>query len=143
MILGFTGTRRGMTAVQKAALAGCVAVLPERAIHGGAVGADEEFDAFLIGAGMKSWDIDVYPADLGRWQKWSDVGRATYAVDASLLRNRMIVRRCDYLIAAPATAEEVHRSGTWATIRYARRPIARRPIAILLPEGGVREERLC
>ena len=141
MIIGFTGTRRGMTPAQRAALADCVSALPARAIHGGATGADEEFDAFLISAGMNPQDIDVYPASVDRWLKWTDAGRTTYAVDEPLLRNRIIARRCDYLIAAPATAGEVVRSGTWATIRYARRPIARRPIVILLPEGGVREER--
>ena len=38
-----------------------------------------------------------------------------------LVRNRHIVRECDVLIAAPATPNEVLRSGTWATIRYARK----------------------
>jgi len=141
VILGFTGTRRGMTAAQRATLADCVSVLPARAVHGGAVGADEEFDAFLVRAGMVAQDVDVYPASVDRWVKWVDAGRTVYAVRPPLARNRFIVRDCDYLIAAPATAEEVRRSGTWATIRYARRPIARRPIVILLPEGGVREEK--
>ncbi len=139
MILGFTGTRRGMTPAQRATLADCVSVLPARAVHGGAVGADEEFDAFLVKAGMPAWDIDVYPASAGRWQKWSNAGATTYSVAAPLARNRVIARRCDYLIAAPATAEEVVRSGTWATVRYARK--LGKSIVILLPEGGVMEEK--
>lgn len=139
MILGFTGTRRGMTPAQRDALARCVAALPARAVHGGAVGADEEFNGFLIQAGMRPENIDVYPASVGRWLLWSDVGCTTYSVAPPLVRNRIIVRRCDYLVAAPATADEVVRSGTWATVRRARK--VGRPIVILLPDGGVREEK--
>ncbi len=139
MILGFTGTRRGMTPAQRAALADCVSALPARAVHGGAVGADEEFDAFLVRIGMAPQNIDVYPASAGRWIKWVDAGRTTYAVAEPLVRNRTIALGCDYLVAAPATAHEVLRSGTWATVRRARR--AGRSIVILLPGGGVREEK--
>jgi hypothetical protein len=138
VILGFTGTRRGMTAAQRGALAQCVAAIPARAIHGGAAGADEEFDAFMVHAGMPPWDIDVYPSGVDRWLKWADAGRTTYTVQPPLVRNRIIVRRCDYLIAAPATAEEVVRSGTWMTVRRARK--IGRPVVVLLPDGGVREE---
>ena len=139
MILGFTGTRRGMTPGQRAALAKCVASLPARAIHGGAVGADEEFNGFLINAGMRAEDIYVYPASVNRWMLWVDVGNTTYSVAKPLVRNHVIARRCDYLIAAPATAKEVLRSGTWATVRYARR--ANKSVIILLSDGGVREEK--
>ncbi len=118
MILGFTGTRRGMTQAQRAALADCVSALPARAVHGGAVGADEEFDAFLVRIGMPAWDIEVA---------------------GPLVRNRTIARSCDYLVAAPATTEEVVRSGTWMTVRRARK--FGKPIIILLPDGGVREEK--
>jgi hypothetical protein len=38
-----------------------------------------------------------------------------------LVRNRAIVRATEYLIAMPAHHNEVQRSGTWATIRSARR----------------------
>jgi predicted Rossmann fold nucleotide-binding protein DprA/Smf involved in DNA uptake len=38
-----------------------------------------------------------------------------------LARNRDIVAAVDVLLATPRTAKEVLRSGTWATIRYARK----------------------
>lgn len=38
-----------------------------------------------------------------------------------LARNREIVRDVDVLIAAPRTDREELRSGTWSTVRYARR----------------------
>ncbi len=39
----------------------------------------------------------------------------------SLDRNLRLVAECDVLVAAPLTDAEVRRSGTWATVRYARR----------------------
>ncbi len=38
-----------------------------------------------------------------------------------LERNRDIVDASEVLIACPSTREEVMRSGTWATVRYARK----------------------
>lgn len=56
-----------------------------------------------------------------------------------LLRNRDIVMGgVDGLIAAPSGWVEVLRSGTWATVRYARS--ANRHIWIVRPDGSIREE---
>ena len=49
-----------------------------------------------------------------------------YSEDDYLKRNRKIIKKSDVLIATPGQKEEQLRSGTWATIRYARK----RPIAI-------------
>jgi hypothetical protein len=49
-----------------------------------------------------------------------------------LARDRAIAETVDYLIAAPRTDKEETRSGTWATVRYAR--TAGVPV-ILLPRG--------
>lgn len=38
-----------------------------------------------------------------------------------LIRNRRIVIETDIVVAAPKSAEEEIRSGTWSTIRYARK----------------------
>ncbi len=43
------------------------------------------------------------------------------APEEYLIRNANIVRATEYLIAMPAHHSEVRRSGTWATIRSARR----------------------
>lgn len=48
-----------------------------------------------------------------------------------LIRNRSIVASSSLLIACPLTAHEVQRSGTWATVRYAR--LINRPVVILEP----------
>jgi hypothetical protein len=36
-------------------------------------------------------------------------------------RNHDVVHACDFLLALPGTDHEVVRSGTWATVRYARK----------------------
>ena len=56
-----------------------------------------------------------------------------------LARNRDIVMEgIDGLIAAPKEFVEVLRSGTWATVRYARK--AGRRIWIVMPDGTIKEE---
>lgn len=150
MILGFTGTRRGLTAYQRTNLVESIAALPARLIHGGAVGADEEVDALLAplywrdGTGEARLLAAITGADLpilvyptaDRIDHWKTEAafqaiRELNEPMEPLARNRIIARRCDHLLAAPATVEEVRRSGTWATIRYAR--VAGKPVTILLP----------
>jgi hypothetical protein len=55
-----------------------------------------------------------------------------------LTRDQDIVRDTDVLIAIPAEGVEQHRSGTWATVRFARK--LGRDIWIVLPDGQIREE---
>ena len=56
-----------------------------------------------------------------------------------LKRNMQIVAESDFLVATPKSVAEELRSGTWATIRYAR--IARIPILIVWPNGSIRQEK--
>jgi len=51
-----------------------------------------------------------------------------------LARNRDIVNMSDILIAAPGEKAEVLRSGTWATIRYARK--MSRKLLVIYPKGS-------
>jgi hypothetical protein len=77
-------------------------VRPGRFHHGAARGADTEA-AYV--ADKLGYEIIAYPAVRGH----------------ELERNRMIVAACDLLIAAPLQDTEILRSGTWATVRYARK----------------------
>ena len=54
-----------------------------------------------------------------------------------LIRDQDMVDEADYLWAAPAF-EEIVRSGTWATVRMARKKGI--PITIVMPDGEVRYE---
>lgn len=148
MILGFTGTRHGLTAAQRAVLPSVVACLPERVLHGGAVGADEDFHDWLADItdnGRKtSLIVEVYPTSL-RAAFWRVRRYGPFAPEVAigtlnpLDRNRIIAANCDHLLACPAAPDEQLRSGTWATVRYAR--AAGKPVTLLLPDGSVREER--
>jgi predicted Rossmann fold nucleotide-binding protein DprA/Smf involved in DNA uptake len=83
--------------------------------HGAAVGADQH--AAHVAA-LLGFRLTAHPATAGR----------------ELARNREIVAACDVLVATPATEREVLRSGTWATVRYARQ--AGKPVLLLPPNGG-------
>ena len=53
-------------------------------------------------------------------------------------RNRHIIAAADELIAVPKEYEEELRSGTWATVRYARRKGI--PITLIYPDGSIGHE---
>jgi hypothetical protein len=50
-----------------------------------------------------------------------------------LKRNMTMVKLCEFLIGIPNPAQEIQRSGTWATIRYARHE--NKPHMLILPDG--------
>lgn len=146
MILGFTGTRIGLSPDQRWALGDVVAALPTRLIHGGAVGADQEIDEWLAPLfAERTISIEIYPGSPVRRDYWLDPIRSyreirhVWDVTAPLKRNRLIVKYSDHLIAYPGTMTEIARSGTWATIRYARK--TGKPITIVWPNGTISEER--
>jgi hypothetical protein len=116
MKIGFTGTRRGMSWNQREMLQRLLReIIVDEFVHGDAVGADQEAERVAAAIGSIGTCIKRLPAGTD-----------------PLARNRRIVARVDILIAAPAEDLEITRSGTWATVRYARqKPI---PI-IMLPRG--------
>lgn len=122
MVWGFTGTRKGMSPTQKLTFAGVVRRFMchgDEFHHGAADGADTEANDFLESTGGKP---------LVRIKKHPARGRP-------LQRDKEIVALAEVLIAAPATDTEVRRSGTWATIRYAR---AKGIPVLMLSRGGER-----
>lgn len=140
MILGFTGTREGMTPNQLARLRLYLARLnPKVFIHGGAVGADEQAHLEALKF-ILARNIEIFPGSRKREIFWRGCFPRPYIASWTqpLMRNRFITKRCNHLIACSATEEEVTRSGTWATVRYARQ--AFRPITIIAPSGIVKEE---
>lgn len=131
MIVGFTGTRDGMTPRQKAAF-GVLITSAEQLHHGMCVGADSEAEAIAkqrapncCRTGHPASDVpDKYRANC------LDTDEVLPAVPA-MERNGTIVDACDLLIAAPRALQEELRSGTWATVRYARK--SGKPVIILDP----------
>lgn len=130
MVVGFTGTRQGMTAVQTIQLRGFLEVLwdarrPNEFHHGGAAGADASAWRFAV---LRGYEIHWHPCP-GVSATDETSCHCWHEVLAPLVRNRLIVEVCDVLIAAPFTGIEQLRSGTWATVRHARK--ASKPVVML------------
>jgi hypothetical protein len=132
LTLGFTGTRRGMTADQRiSVLARARHFGSEICLrHGDCKGADAEMHR--IGRDL-DWYIIGHPPLHEKDRAWCVCNR-TEAPLYYLDRNRAIVDACDELIATPAAMVEELRSGTWMTIRYAQR--LRVPVTIIYPDGS-------
>lgn len=135
--VGFTGTRKGMNSRQVDQLAVMLNALvdprsydqggSQNPFHfGGAHGADLQARKIAKPLG---YGIEWHPApgvDLGKLVQLGyddlDVLMAErwHEVFPPLVRNHHIVNAVSVLLAAPHTDIEELRSGTWATIRYAR-----------------------
>lgn len=145
MILGFTGTRKGLTAEQLAVFNETLAVFNEtvgRAIapleafhHGSCVGADVEA-AMAVAAIFPTTRIIAHPGRVDDlWNGVSYVDHVTLPAKPPLARNRDIVEACDLLLACPYWMFERQRGGTWYTVRFARRMGKR--VSIIWPDGTV------
>lgn len=139
MIIGFTGTRYGMSSIQMKMF--CVAIghvsdsKDFTFHHGACVGSDEEAHEIIYNTYPKC-KIVIHPPI-------EDMHRATFEESDRVMmlegktfleRNHDIVNACDVLIATPINKTgETKRSGTWATVRYARKQ--KKPIAIIRSNG--------
>jgi len=131
--IGFTGTRQGMTARQKAEL---TLILSEvegghsehQFIHGDCIGADARAHNIALALG---YHIVIYPCTIHKQRAYCQDADKVHRPQNPLARNRDIVNAAQQLIAAPGMVYEVVRSGTWYTVRYARRVGV--PMTILKP----------
>lgn len=126
MIVGFTGTQTGLLSYQIDTLRCLIKnIWPDEIHHGDCIGADDEFDSLFRTFAPRK--IVIHPPD-------NPVKRAFCHNKDTILhksivlpekpyldRNRDIVDSCELIIACPAEATEILRSGTWSTWRYARR----------------------
>lgn len=125
--IGFTGTRNGMTDVQKERVRDRLKRNQASELHhGDCIGADEEAHGIALALGV---DVVVHPPTDNRARAHCDVG-TVLAPLPYLKRNHAIVDACDLMLAAPDGPER-QRSGTWATIRYARKQ--GKVVILLLP----------
>jgi len=122
MIIAFTGTQNGMSDRQKRTLRGIMNFFSEDTnlifLHGDCVGADADAHAIVNEFAI---DIELFPCDIKEKRAWCKGAKLTHARIPPLKRNDIMAKRCDLLIAAPKSLHEEIRSGTWATIRYARK----------------------
>ncbi len=118
MKIGFTGTQAGMTAKQRVKLVSLLGILECTELHhGDCVGADAEANAVAL-----SLDILTigYPCCVEQKRANCDVFE-NKAVRKPLDRNKDIVEATTLMIACPMQNKQVIRSGTWATIRHAKK----------------------
>lgn len=135
MILGFTGLKANMTPAQLKTVRRLFEELRLHVLHhGDCVGADEQ--AHQEAKALDAWVV-IHPPDKEDFRAHCK-GDDTRPPAPYLKRNLEIAQARDGLVAAPRTPIETLRSGTWATVRYAR--AYGRPVWIVLPDGSVRVE---
>jgi hypothetical protein len=134
MKIGFTGTRRGMTTKQLAAVHQYLSADVELH-HGDCIGADSQMHAIAQTIGCR---IILHPPSDTALRAWSQGAHYIFKPLNYIKRNHDIVDISDALIAAPyEVTEKLRGSGTWATIRYARK--VNKPTIIIYPNGEVAE----
>jgi hypothetical protein len=139
--LGFTGTRHGMTAAQRAAV---VELLDELAPatgfvahHGDCVGADAEFHDLC--RERPSSFIVIHPGPITDLEHQAHrVGDERREPLPHMRRNKNIVLASDVIIATPFEDLEQEYGGTWRTIGMARK--AKRQLAIVWRHGRIIRE---
>lgn len=130
--VGFTGTRLGMTDLQKIAVREhfdnnkSIVYLH----HGDCLGADAEAHLEAVYFGIK---VIIHPPENSRHRAFCTNVAIVEITAPYLSRNHKIVDASTYLVATPQGFKEEFRSGTWATIRYARKQ--GKEVVIIYPDG--------
>lgn len=131
IIIGFTGTQEGMTEEQFQIVLSLVNIYnPSSVHHGDCIGADYQFHEIVSYHANNRTFITIHPPEDSSKRAFCRGYELILKPKPYLDRNRDIVDRSTILIAAPKS-KEVLRSGTWATIRYARK--INRPHIIVMP----------
>jgi hypothetical protein len=121
--IGVTGTRSGGSPEQLAQLTDILdrvralgfAVLH----HGDAQGVDAQ--AYALARNLGGFKTFSHPPDVETYRAFTKFNEYEYPPMPYLDRNHKLVDEVEVLLALPLQAVEVLRSGTWATVRYARR----------------------
>jgi hypothetical protein len=135
MIVGFTGTRHGMTAAQFWVVCEVLSgLLPIAEVHhGDCVGADADFHRAAA-----CLTVHAHPPTDERLRAFCDAD-VVHEARPYLARDADIVAASTVLIACPGERQEQRRSGTWATVRMARK--AGKPVVLIYSDGDVVRER--
>ena len=99
--------------------------------HGDCMGADAEArDIAEFFRKCINLKIVIHPSDINSKRAFKNGNRILNSLNP-LLRNKNIVYISDVIGAAPNQEHEILRSGTWATIRYAKK--INKPLIIIHP----------
>lgn len=133
MKIGMTGNREG---ISTDALVSLLEVLKSMEIqeihHGDCIGADKIFHDVLYEMFLDKLKIVIHPPNNNALRAYC---KSNFILPPKpyLDRNKDIVDASDILIAFPSSRTEILRSGTWSTIRYARK--INKKILIIYPDG--------
>jgi hypothetical protein len=147
MILGFTGTQKGMTDRQISSITQLLLKLrPTEWHHGDCIGADDE--SHMIARSIGTPRIVVHPPVDPKKRAYVEHGALSIIECGSqpftlivrepkpyIERNHDIVDESNEIIATPGTPYEELRSGTWATVRYAQK--VGKKVTLIMPDGTV------
>ena len=131
MQIGFTGSQTGMSSPQHLFIQTYIQHTQPKIFsthHGDCVGADAEFHEICENEEIA---VTLHPPSNNEKRAFCSAGQVRAPLPY-LVRNKKIVDACTLLIACPS-GPELPRSGTWATVRYARRQ--RRRLMIVMPNG--------
>lgn len=135
--LGFTGPRIGMTTQQFSTLVNQIVILGmsvKSFHHGCCIGADEV-------ASLVAKELNI-PLIVGHPPIKEDYKSKAYYADREekpkdyLTRDRDIVNASTLLLATPSGYVSKSSSGTWYTIRYAKK--IGKEVKIILPDGKIK-----
>lgn len=137
MNIGFTGTRKGMTSEQEAVVDSLLFYFNGRygdvtLLEGDCTGADDQAYRLARNRGIR---IETFPPTDKRYA-CNHKADVVHSAQPYLVRNASIVKACDVLIAAPGEFAERLRSGTWSTIRLAKK----KPVYTVYPDGTMEYE---
>lgn len=129
--LGFTGTRNELSLAQHKKLVLVLELCWQQEYrilhHGDCVGADASAHKLAWAMG---YEIIIHPPTDGRLRAYCLKGKVLEP-KPYLDRNKDIVDQSSLLIACPQQRQEITRSGTWSTVRYARK--RRKEVQIVWP----------
>jgi len=133
MKIGFSGTQTGMAPMQKLKVRELIFTFTfDEAHHGDCIGSDEEFHD-IIRELFPEVKIIIHPPIIATKRAFCEGDRVRIP-ESYIVRNHNIVDETDVLLATPKGSEEL-RSGTWATIRWAKK--RKRHIFIVYPDGRI------
>jgi hypothetical protein len=137
MTLSFSGSStRGWTTRQRDRVHEILEEFRPIVVHGACVMQDDQFDSLAHSMGLTRF---VFPSNHPTKSALSTClargGRIYESREPMhpLKRNPLIVQASNRFIATPKEQHEVLRSGTWATIRYARKTLGISNMEIILP----------
>lgn len=135
MKIGVTATRAGLSPAQlDVAHYVFTSNDVEELHHGDCVGGDAELHDVLLEAEPDA-RVVIHPPDDPRHRAYCAAREGDAVLEEKYYtdRNHDIVDAADVVVAFPSSGREKVRSGTWATIRYARK--LAKPLVIVYPTG--------